>query len=151
MSVLTKVLGIVVISVGLTYAQTTKVPPNQLKVPTVNEASVQIILPNGLIVIAKIDPATLVLDQSVSPPVLKALGGTTSTSRPVLVRLIRAGTGPWTGLSLSPIVVYRNGLAQWPTLDYTLSSSFGVTFQSGTSNSTDPSVADDIITALVWQ
>lgn len=109
---------------ALLFAQTTKVTITQVTtLPQVTVPTVLVCIPVGGCVAAILDPS-LTLDTSVNPPVLKAVVATMQTwIRNESVAI--GATPPATVTLANPLIVgtqavYRNGMRQTPTLDYTL-------------------------------
>jgi len=119
---------------------------SQVKQPTVAAASVMIVLPTGAVVYAKLD-AAFTLDTTTSPPTLRVAttGPAPAAALPVVYKLTRN-----TDLSyaLPPAgrltQVYRNGLLQTLTTDYTITSNI---LRFTPANCCE---ADEAITAVVW-
>lgn len=119
----------------------------QTRAPASPPVSV-VVFEGGRAIVASLGSG-IVLDRTVSPPVLRA--ETTALQPPAELRLSRSSSGSWpVGRSCSRLAVFRNGVRQLAGEDYTLVSG-SVVFRSGAGDNTDPSSADDIVIAECWQ
>jgi len=139
-------LAIVLAALG---AAQTQPRASQVKQPTVAAASVMVVLPTGAVVYAQLDVAGFTLDTSVSPPMLRAktTNGTVpaAASVPVVYKLSRntdlSYALPPVGKALH---IFRNGLLQTLTTDYTITSNILRFTPAGCCE------ADEAITVVVW-
>jgi hypothetical protein len=134
------VLALVLTSLG--YGQTA-LPGNQIKVaPTAPSSWGTCSLigqsTSGTFVTIKVGPGVTCAADSSGVLTISATPAAVKLS---LVRLVKAGA-TWTGAA-GAVMLVRNGLVQWPLLDYTLAA--------GVVTPLTPWADDDIVTALVMQ
>jgi hypothetical protein len=131
--VLVKLSGITLIGgtlllVGCLFSQT-RVPPDQIRPQPINGIFVNVT--GKGVVLATVDPATLVLDASGATPVLRALPQTTPTINEKHVSIkpavgATAVTIPDSGYIPTSLSVYVNGILQSVMDDYTVAGT-GIT------------------------
>ena len=103
-----------------TPRETTRIRAVQVKEPTVAAASVRIVMPNGTVVYAQLAADSFVLDTTTSPPTLRIKATQATTVEYVQIYRDAAGGTGFTLPAGTLISVYRNGLLQMPTTDYTV-------------------------------
>lgn len=153
---MTKLLIILVLSGVSLLAQsatapTTKLNPSQVRKPVVPAPSIAVVLPSGAVIYARIDSATLELDTSVIPPILRAKTvpvAPPAYQGPTYYQLTRNPDGKSFTLPLQgkQVVAYRNGLLMVPNMDYTIS---GLILQFTADQGCCES--DEVVVAAIYQ
>jgi hypothetical protein len=100
--------------------ETTRIRAVQVKEPPVAAASVRIVMPSGAVVYAQLAADSFVLDTTTSPPTLRIKAAPATTIEYHQVWRDANGGNGFTLPTGTLISVYRNGLLQMPTTDYTV-------------------------------